>query len=196
MKGLIVRRLKGGTLLGLFWKYKEDSCKEQDVLLAINGNKEAFSRLIIEYEKSMYRTAKAILKNDQDCADAIQEAIIKAYQGICKLNNTQFFKTWLIKIVINESSRLLKSQKKLVPVEEVFKGDLIYGFDGTEMEVRHAVDSLDSDLRILTVLHYFEDLSIKRIAEVLDIPEGTIKSRLSRARTILNKELNLKEEIS
>jgi len=198
LKGLINRRLKGGTPLGLLSRYSENTCKEQDVEHAKNGNKEAFSRLIMKNEKSMYRIAKSILKNDEDCADAIQEAIIKAYKGIHKLKNTEFFKTWLIKIIINESSRLLRSKNRLVSVNEIYyicEDNQLTEFDRNEIEVRHAVDSLDSDLKVVTVLHYYEDLSVKRMAEILAIPEGTIKSRLSRARSVLYNALELKEEI-
>lgn len=173
---------------------KQETCIELDVKLAKKGDKVAFCRLIKKNENSMYRTAKAILKTDEDCADAIQEAIIKAYKNIGKLKKEEFFKTWLIRIVINESYRLLKRKNKLVPVENVIDEGENYNLEDESIIVRHAVNSLEEELKIVTVLHYFEDLPIKDISKVISIPEGTVKSRLSRARTKLYEVLKIKEE--
>lgn len=173
---------------------KEETCTELDIKLAKKGEKAAFCRLIKKNEDSMYRTAKAILKTDEDCADAIQETIIKAYKSIGKLRKEEFFKTWLIRIVINESYRLLKRKNKLVPVESVIGINENYNFEDENIIIRHAVESLEEELKMVTVLHYFEDLSVRDISEVVNIPEGTVKSRLSRARSKLYEILKIKEE--
>jgi RNA polymerase sigma-70 factor (ECF subfamily) len=164
-----------------------------DVKLAQKGNKEAFVRLIKVAEKSMYRVARAILKSDNECADAIQETILKAYKSIAALREPQYFKTWITKILINECNRILRNNRKVIPIEEFI--DQAYKLDAYEkIEIQEAVNSLEDVFRVVVILFYFEDLSIKDIAQTLDIPEGTVKSRLSRARDRLSKMLKFQNE--
>lgn len=83
---------------------------EIDVGLAKKGEKQAFARLIEDNKVSMYRVALGILGAKQDVEDAIQNSIIKAYEGIIYLKRNEYFKTWLIRILINECNRILKSK--------------------------------------------------------------------------------------
>lgn len=154
---------------------------EQDAKLARRGNKEAFIRLIRACEQSMYRIASALLKSDSDCADAIQEAILKAYQSVSNLREPKYFKTWLLRILINECHKLLQLRNKVIPLPQAQE------HSGQEagyarIEVAEAVASLEDDLRMVVCLHYYDDLAIKDIAALLQIAEGTVKSRLHRAR--------------
>lgn len=93
--------------------------QESEVELAQKGSKEAFSRLIKNSEASMYRVAKSFLKTDTDCADAIQETILKAYKMIRSLKQPQYFKTWLIRILINECKHVLNVKNKVIPMEDL-----------------------------------------------------------------------------
>jgi RNA polymerase sigma-70 factor (ECF subfamily) len=165
-----------------------------DVKLAQQSDKNAFCRLIKNSEVTMYRVAKSFLQTDEDCADAIQEAIIKAYNSINSLREPLYFKTWLIKILINECRKTLSLRHRVIP-----RADLTIGCKDTnsfeKIEIQNAVDSLENELRIIVNLFYFEDLSLKTIAQLLSIPEGTVKSRLSRARTQLAKILCLQDEM-
>lgn len=164
-----------------------------DVKLAQKGNKDAFVRLITAAEKSLYRVARAILKSDNECADAIQESILKAYKSMGGLREPQYFKTWLTKILINECNRILKNNKKIIPIEEYM--DQAYTLDAYEkVEIQEAVNSLEDEFRVVVILFYFEDMAIKDIAQMLEIPEGTVKSRLSRARERLSKQLKILSE--
>ena len=168
---------------------------ENDVLLAQSGNEEAFIRLIRSCESSLYRVAKGILKEDLDCADAIQETILKSYHSISKLKNPAYFKTWLIRILINECNDMLKIKRKslsLTNIENVAEPEKPKNeFD----ELRAAILELNEKYRMVVTLFYFEDCSIKEIAQVLNIREGTVKSRLNRARALLASYLNqVKEE--
>jgi len=164
---------------------------ELDVRLAKKGNKEAFGRLIEKHKSSMYRIALSLMSNKQDIEDALQSTIVKAYEGIIYLRRDEYFKTWLIRILINECKAILKNCKKVVPVEAVNCG-LGTMEDYTRFELTSAVNSLEKDLRVVTTLFYFEDLSQKDIAKLLDIPEGTVSSRLSRARSKLYEMLKEK----
>lgn len=164
---------------------------ELDVKLAKKGDKEAFGRLIESNKVSMYRVAISMLESKEDTEDAIQNSIIKAYEGITKLKKNEYFKTWLIRILINECKRILKTNKKVVHVEESSK-DISTTQDFSNIEITQAVNSLKEELRVVTTLFYFEDIPQKEIARLLDIPEGTVRSRLSRARSKLYGILKLK----
>lgn len=161
-------------------KDRED--RIQDIKLAKKGDKAAFVRIIEENKASMYRVAVSILNNEQDVEDAFQNTIIKAYEGIGSLKKNQYFKTWLIRILINECNAILRSNKKIVHVEEF---DDKASNDFSNLELTNAVNSLNEDLRVVTTLFYFEDIPQKDIANILSIPEGTVRSRLSRARNKL-----------
>lgn len=129
----------------------------------------------------MYRVAKSFLKSDTDCADAIQETILKAYRTLGSLKEPRYFKTWLIRILINECKRVLNVKSKIIPMEEL----TVYSQQKDvfeQAEVREAVAALEEELRVIVTLYYFEDLSLKEVAQLLETPEGTVKSRLSRAR--------------
>lgn len=154
---------------------------ELDVRLAKKGDKEAFGRLIEMNKVSMYRIALGMFKNKQDIEDAIQNSIIKAYEGIIYLKKDEFFKTWLIRILINECRTILRSNNKVVHIEEVSM-DTGINDDYSNIELTNAVSLLEEDMKIVTLLYYFEDIPQKEIARLLDIPEGTVRSRLSRAR--------------
>lgn len=164
----------------------QTSC--QDVSLAKYGDKKAFERLILQYNDSIYRIAYSMLGNKQDIEDAYQNTIIKCYKGIARLKNDEFFKTWLIRVLINECNNILKHRKKVVSLEKIDDTTVISD-DYSKLELTVAVNNLEAKLKIVTILYYFEDISQKRISEILSIPEGTVASRLSRARIKLFESL-------
>ena len=164
------------------------------VIKAIQGNKSAFSILFKEYYNTSYRVSRSILKNDSDIEDALQEAAIKAYKNIIKLKDADLFKSWFIRIVINESYNVLK-RKTHLPLDTLTNCTSTPNEICNDMDIKNAILNLDDDLRLVTVLYYYEDLSIKSISKLLNIPEGTVKSRLSRARNKLYDILSIEEDI-
>jgi len=153
------------------------------------GDVDAFSKLIKMYEKDMYRVAIAMVKNNEDALDCIQDAILKAYKSIGKLKKEEYFKTWLIKIIINSCKDTISKEKRYTPLLQTNK-EACYEENLEYVEIQEAIDSLDVDLKKLIILYYYEDMSIKDISQCLDISEGTIKSRLARAKTKLKSMLN------
>jgi RNA polymerase sigma-70 factor, ECF subfamily len=151
-----------------------------DVALAKKGDKVAFERLFQKHSVSLYRVARGILKCDSDIEDAIQETIIKVYQKLGSLRSNEYFKTWMIKILINECNNIIRGNKKKVSLPDIepefFEGNF------ESMELFSVVQSLEPSLRIVTILFYYEGLPQKVIAEILDLPIGTVSSRLSRSR--------------
>ncbi|WP_200880538.1 sigma-70 family RNA polymerase sigma factor [Clostridium drakei] len=169
---------------------KMDSSKniKAYIKLAKKGDRDAFIRIIENSKASMYRIAVGILNSPQDVEDAFQNTIIKSYEGIIHLKKNEYFKTWLIRILINECNAILRSNHKIIPIEEVQDNAKVTN-EFSKLELTSAVNSLSEDLRIVTTLFYFEDIPQKDIAKILDIPEGTVRSRLSRARNKLYEML-------
>lgn len=145
----------------------------------------------------MYVTAKSILKDDNDCADAIQNAIVKAFMKRHSLKNEAYAKTWLIRIVINECYSILRSSRKIVSLEECKELNDTYAEDKKDYgELYAAVRHLKDDLRMVVVLYYIEEFSCKEIAAILEISEGAVQKRLARARAKMKEELTSLEVAS
>lgn len=165
------------------------------------GDKEAFNKLVEENKLKMYKVAKSILKNEDDVCDAIQNALISAYTNLSKLQNNQFFSTWLIRILINKSYDIAKENQKrytnVIDITEYNGDDKLKFFDkyNSDSIVENVLNKLDEDLKTITVLYYYNDYSVSEIAKIMEIPEGTVKSRLSRARTRIYEILKSEEAV-
>lgn len=156
--------------------------------------KEQLGTLILNSERQLYSTSKTILFNDQDCADAIQETIVKAFSNIGSLKNDKYAKTWLIRILINECYTLLRKSSKLVSLEEMSEAVEIEADKKNDYsDLYKAVNSLKEELRLPVILYYIEDFNIKEIARILEITEGAVQKRLARARGKLKRDLQERE---
>lgn len=166
-----------------------------DLEKAINGDKEAFGRVIIQNKEAMYKTAIIILKNEDDAYDALQEALIKMYKNIQNLQNIETFKFWSRRIIVNCCYDIINKNKKVIDITT----KLTANYEETREDIYDCEDSLvktlekiEPDLRLTATLYYYNDLSTREIGEILQIPTGTVKSRLARAREKLYEIL--KEE--
>ncbi|MBE0447185.1 MAG: sigma-70 family RNA polymerase sigma factor [Actinobacteria bacterium] len=158
------------------------------VKTAQNGDKKAFIQLIQYFEKDMYKVAKSLLQNEADRCDAVQEAILKAYEGVWQLRQPEYFKTWLMKILANNCYLIHRKNSRTTVVSEL-QAIESSGNGYAEVEMKQVLDCLDEDLKTLVVMYYLHDLPVKNISETLAIPEGTIKSKLSKARAQLSEAL-------
>lgn len=151
-------------------------------------DKEQFTRKILALEKSTYHIAMTILKNDEDCADAMQNAILMAYKNLSGLRKEKFFNTWFTRILINECNKLIRSKKPTVSYEEY--PELTASEDSLERsDVYGEIMRLNETHRLPFVLHYVEGYSVKETAQILGISQGAVKVRLYRARDILKERL-------
>lgn len=157
--------------------------------------KEKLGALILDSERQMYATAKSILPNDEDCADAIQETIVKAFSGMRNLKRDSYAKTWLMRILINECHNIYRKQSRLVSLEDYPEKEEVYAPEKKDYEdLYEAICHLNEDLRIAVTLYYVEELSIREIAAILDVSEGAVQKRLARARAKLKTKLQTLEE--
>jgi RNA polymerase sigma-70 factor (ECF subfamily) len=163
------------------------------------NEEQKFTELIEENKLRFYKTAKIILKNDDDVYDAIQEALISIYKNYEKLENEKFFSTWATRIIINKCYDLLRKRKNnIVPIDEFIENNPSMGqndkYEIDESGIKQAMNFLNDDVKLIVVLYYYDNYSVKEISEIVNIPEGTVKSRLSTARKLLKQKLG-KEEI-
>ena len=147
---------------------------------------EEFVRRVSDAERSLYRVAKSILRNDEDCADAIQSAILSAYDKLDTLRKEKYFTTWLTRILINECYQMIRSYREQVSYEEYMEMQEAPEEQG---DVYAAVMELEELYRMPFVLHYIEGYSVKEVASILDISASNVKVRLSRARGSLQDAL-------
>ncbi|MGN7453446.1 RNA polymerase sigma factor [Paenibacillus pasadenensis] len=155
---------------------------------ARQGDTEAFLELIQQLKGSLYRTARTILKGDEECADALQETILKAYQSIGSLKEPEHVRTWLYRILIHECTAIWrKKARQSLPgtLPEQAAESSAY----RDVELREAIDRLEEPLRLVVLLVYREDLKIADAAAVLGISEGAAKMRLQRSKALLRKWL-------
>lgn len=158
--------------------------------------KEELGTLILNSERQLYSTAKTILINDQDCADAIQETIVKAFSKIGTLRNDKYAKTWLIRILINECYTLLRKSSKLVSLEGMSEMTEIETDQRTDYsDLYRAVNSLKEELRMPVILYYIEDFNIKEIAQILEITEEQFK-KTCQSTGKLKRNLQESEELT
>ncbi|GAB1531728.1 MULTISPECIES: RNA polymerase sigma factor [Brevibacillus] len=161
----------------------------EQVLLAKRGDREAFIAVVKQVESSLYHTAKSILKKEEDIADALQETILKAFKSLHSLREPQFFKTWMFRVLINECNKIVANRSRNVLMDE-FPIQLSLSPKDELIDLRDAVERLDEQQRLVIVLHYFEDIPLRQVAEILEISESAAKMRLSRARNNLMEKLH------
>ncbi|MFJ7666626.1 sigma-70 family RNA polymerase sigma factor [Lysinibacillus sp. NPDC097195] len=157
---------------------------------AQKGDGEAFIQLIKHYELILYRTAKTFGLKDEDIADILQETVLTAFEKISTLKKAQFFNTWICRILLNNCYRFMRQNKKIVTLDSETLNELAH-HDNLPIELEDALNSLEDNYRIALTLYYVNGLTTKEISELLDEPEGTIKSRLSRAKQYLKNDYYL-----
>lgn len=148
-------------------------------------DKDEFLKLALDSEPTLFHVSFSILHDEQDCADTVQEAILKAYENRHKLREIKYFKTWIVRIVINECYGILRRKKRFQAFNDAVRQDSICLGNYIKEEyidLYQAINRLSEKEKICVVLYYLEDYSVAEIANVLKIPNGTVKSRLSHAR--------------
>lgn len=157
-------------------------------------NKNTFIQKVTEIEDTLYRVAKTILLHDADCEDVVQEAILKAYDKLNTLKQEQYFKTWLVRILLNECYSIKRKEITKIPYEECFQN--MKTEEKTDYnDLYIAIRALPEKIKITIVLYYVEGYSVEEIKQILKIPSGTVKSRLSKGRKLLKMKLENMEEI-
>jgi len=192
-------------------KEKADNRREDDlyyVSLCQRGNVDAFQVLVERYQKRMVNVAYRIIGNYEDACETVQEAFLSAFRAIRRFRGDAAFSTWLTGITINHSRNRLKKVRSLahyegVSIDDPLENDSgVMGYDHPSREepvlerlerkeiqakVQECIGTLDGEFREVLVLRDIQEFSYGEIHDILNLPEGTIKSRLFRAREAMRK---------
>lgn len=146
-----------------------------------------FCERVSQYRRQFYMTAYAILENTVDAEDAVCSAILNGYEHLEQLKDPKKFKAWMLTITKNEALKICS--KRVEFLEDGNVEQLLPPSYDCHSELWDIVQSMKEEYRIVIVLFYYADLSLRDIAGVLDISVGTVKSRLNRGRKILKDAL-------
>lgn len=162
-------------------KNKEGISLEYLVKRARMGDAQAFIELIEANKQSMYKVARSYFSNEEDIGDAIQDTIETCYRSLGDLKQERYFRTWLIRILINKCIDIIRKNRRENPAE-MFPDQGICDPALSNCEFEELMRSLDEKYRTVLLLYYSEGFKISEIAQLLDMEENTVKSRLSRGR--------------
>ena len=137
-------------------------------------------------ERMLYATAYLLLHVTADCEDAVQEAVLRAWQRLPGLQNPQFFETWLTRIVINECKSQLRRRSRRGETE---LSPRLAAPVSPEPELHAALTALKWKYRVVLTLKYIDGYTIEEIARILTLPRGTVASRLDQAKKLLRAQM-------
>ena len=169
---------RGGTAR---FRNREDNGMKNLVRLAQKGDADAFAALLQSQMQNMYKTAAAILSNDEDIADAVGDTLLACWEKIGQLREAKFFRTWMTRILINKCNDILKKKKDLhysSEIQEFPEETAAY----TNVEWMQMMNCLDEKYRLVMVLYYVDALTATEIGELLNMPASTVRTRLARGR--------------
>ena len=154
--------------------------------------REEFAAAVTEHSCRMYRAARAVLDSDADAEDAVGQAVLQAWQSLDRLRDRSAVRPWLVKIAVNCAYAQRRRQGRVVYLDDLPQEPAApepRAHDG----LWEAVCALPPERRAVVALFYYEGLPVDEIAKCLGVPQGTVKSRLSRARAQLKEMLQEQE---
>ncbi|MEO8836388.1 MAG: RNA polymerase sigma factor [Caldimonas sp.] len=182
-----------------------------DTQLAVRagaGDMAAFEAIMRRHNRLLFRTARSVLRNDDDTEDVLQEAYLRAWRSFGSFRAEAKVSTWLVRIVLNEAlGRLRRRGAQVIPIDPSV--GLEAQSDATAMEddpdqepervamrselralMEKRIDALPDGFRTVFILRAVEELSVEETARALDIPEATVRTRFFRARSLLREGLS------
>jgi RNA polymerase sigma-70 factor, ECF subfamily len=183
-----------------------------DLEKARSGDRAAFGRLVTQYQRRVYAASLHLLGNHADADDATQETFVRAFRGLASFDGRADFFTWLYRIAVNTSLNFMRTGRRTGRLglrggsEALHLGgrpealgmaprdpEQHHELSAEMLRVLEAVAALSAPLRVTLVLHVIEDLSHRQVAEILEVPEGTVGWRINEARRLLRLRLNAEQ---
>ena len=159
---------------------------------AKKGNPIAFQELIHLEKEKLYKMAYIYMKNEDEALEVFQETVYQSFKSIKKLKQDQYFSTWIIRILINTAIATLRKNKRVVLINK----DILDNLSGAhmvetdeQMDLLNALNEMDEKYKTVLLLRYYQDYTIQQIAIILDCPEGTVKTNISRGIAVLKERL-------
>jgi RNA polymerase sigma-70 factor (ECF subfamily) len=174
---------------------------------AQRGDKRAFELLVMKYQRKLARLLSRMVRDPAEIEDITQESFIKAYRALPQFRGESAFYTWLYRIAVNTAKNYLVARGRRAPTTTEFNAEEAEGFDDAELlrdiatpeaelqtkqiaaAVNKAVDALPEELRTAITLREIEGLSYEEIAQMMDCPIGTVRSRIFRAREAISEKI-------
>lgn len=168
------------------------------------GETDQFARLMREHNRRLYRIARAMLRDDAEAEDALQDAYLAAYRAMGRFRGEATLATWLSRLVLNECLGRLRRgarRQKVIPIvsaadeanavagQEAERPDRIEARRQMRSLLESKLDELPESFRLVFVLRSVEDLSVEETARTLEIPQATVRSRYFRAKALLREAL-------
>ena len=191
--------------------HKDKMIKKPDTDQALvkrvqKGDQRAFDLLVLKYQHKVIGVVSRYVRNRADMEDIAQEAFIKAYRALPNFRGDSAFYTWLYRIAINTAKNHLVSQSRRPPATDVDAQDAEYLYGDSDLQdiqnpenllfseelkqvVDRAIKELPDDLRTAVTLREYDGLSYEEIAEVMECPVGTVRSRIFRGREAIENEI-------
>lgn len=182
------------------------SPEQKLVSAARSGDVGAFEQLYRAYNDRIYNFARRVVGSDQDASDVVQETFIRAWQALPKLRSDVAFRSWLYSIALSRSREMLSKQSKRRESSAEFEPNEESSLDRqtasqddgpeptalraeTKAAVDNALAELSDEHRSVVAMHHLQDMDVSGVAKALGIPQGTVLSRLARARAVLRRKL-------
>lgn len=151
-------------------------------------DKERFTQLVMAQQRQMYRIAVSYTASSADAEDAMQEALLRAWDRQSTLRDETLFATWLTRILINECKTILRKRRRQMPVAELPELSTPPE-DERAGQVRQALFAMPEHYRVPLVLNLLEGYKLHEIASMMKLPLGTVKTRVARGKRMLEKEV-------
>lgn len=175
------------------------------VLLALDGDQDAFTDLVLEYQRAVFNLTYRMLGDTVEAEDAAQEAFLRAYRNLDRYDTTRSFKTWVLSIASNYCIDIIRKRRlSWLSLDDMLPGEVMSAIEHQSIEelmvdgerdrsVQEMMALLKPDERAIIILRYWNDLSYEEIADALGINVGVVKSRLFRARQAMANRIKVRE---
>ncbi len=147
---------------------------------AQQGDAEAFISLMDSQRQTLCKVARGYLREQMDIDDAVADTVLSCWENIGQLRSPVYFRTWLVRILINKCTDILRQRSRVVPLESISEQPAESSFD--QQDFFSLVDCLEEQYRPVFILYYGEGFRIREIVSILGLPPGTVGSRLKRGR--------------
>lgn len=150
---------------------------------------QTFQKEAMKLERLLYHICYGMLHNQSDCEDAIQEALLRAWKNRHQLRDMEHFRSWLCRITANACQDVLRKRQHEGVYYDAMVDNQPASIDLEQMVLRDALSTLSPEVRVCMTLYYLDGIPVREVAQTLEIPEGTVKTRLMKGREKMSKIL-------
>lgn len=160
-----------------------------------NGNKDSFVQIINKVQEHVYKTIYSFIGNEENSIEVFDNVIFKSYTNLHKINHPEYFKTWVIRIAINESKNFLSKNSKVIHIDDyISENESFNTLDNSnidnKIDFENALNKLNIDFKSILIMKFYMDFTLEEIANTMQKPTSTIKTWYYKALSNLKENLN------